>query len=458
MEGDIIVAIATPPGEGALAIVRLSGPGSVELAASCCSGERRIREAGGMSVLVTSVRGDMETGESSPVIDQVVVAVYRAPKSFTGEDMVEVICHGGHTVPREVLGRFLDAGARPAQPGEFTRRAFCNGKMDLTQAEAVAELIRAGTERAGRAAARRLEGGLKKSVEEIRGQIIELLADIEARLDFADEEIAPLEPGDVSRRLEQVRGEIARYMDTYEQGKLLQHGAMVVLAGAPNAGKSTLFNTLVQRDRVMVSSIPGTTRDAVVEWVNLEGVPVKLVDTAGIRSSGDEIEQESIRRTVDWIKDADLVVVLFDGSGPRNPHDAVVEALDGVAVLPVWSKGDLGLQEQAYAEIAMKPELRISGVTGEGLGKLKALIIKELCGGQSREGADVLISEERQYRALCEAHEALNRVVEADRGGAGFEIIAMELREGTSALGQITGEGIDEAVLDRIFSKFCIGK
>jgi len=458
MELDTISAIATPPGVGALAIVRLSGPEAIAIAASCCRRADRIRKAHGMSLVVTAVTEGRASSRPEMIIDQVVVAIYRSPNSYTGEDMVEVTCHGGHAVPQQVFSRLVEAGARPAEPGEFTRRAFLNGKMDLSQAEAVAELIRSGTERASRAAARRLEGGLAKAVEAIRGRLIELLVDIEARLDFVEDEIEPLPVGELENRLSSVRGEISRYMETYRQGKILQQGAVVVLAGATNAGKSTLFNTLVQRDRVLVSPIPGTTRDAVEEWVDLGGVPVKLVDTAGIRTGGGKIEREGIKKTIERIREADLVVLLVDGQKPRIPHPEIVEVLRDTKLISVWSKSDRPRKGEYPIQLPGAPIRAISARNGEGIDGLKQLIIKNIHELGDRESNEVIIAEKRQYEALREAHDALKRMVDAERRNQGLEIVALELREAVSALGRITGEEIGDEVLDRIFSKFCIGK
>jgi tRNA modification GTPase len=450
---DTISAIATPPGVGALAIVRLSGPKAIAIAASCCRRMDRIRNVKGMSLVVTTL-----LSKDSVAIDQVVVAIYRSPHSYTGEDMVEITCHGGHAVPRQILARLVESGARIAEPGEFTRRAFLNGKMDLSQAEAVAELIQSGTERASRAAAKRLEGGLSISVRMIRGELIELLADIEARLDFVDDEIDPLTKGELAERLESVRKKIVSYMETFRQGKMLQQGAVVVLAGAPNAGKSTLFNHLIQRDRMLVSPVPGTTRDAVEEWVDLEGIPVKLVDTAGIRTGGGKIEQEGIKKTVERIRVADLVVLLVDGQKPRVPHPEIVEVLRSTKLIPVWSKSDKLRKGEYPVKLPGPPKLSISARTGERINHLKSLIINNIYGIEYRESDEVIIAEERQYSALRDSNDALNRLVEAEQRNQGLEIMAMELREAVSALGRITGEEIGDEVLDRIFSKFCIGK
>jgi len=450
---DTIAAIATPPGEGALAIVRLSGPEACKIAGDCCGRGDRIQSAKGTTVTVSTV-----LSQDKMVMDRAVVIVYRAPNSFTGEDMVEFVCHGGHAVPRQILTRFLEAGARAAAPGEFTRRAFLNGKMDLSQAEAVAELIRAVTDKAGRAAAQRLEGGVRKGVDAIRSKVIELLAEIEARLDFADEEIDPLPPGELERRMSGIRSEISRYMDTYTQGRLLQQGARVVIAGAPNAGKSTLFNALVQRERMLVSPVPGTTRDAVEEWLAIDGVPIRLVDTAGIRTGGGKIEQEGIKRTVERIKEADLVLLLVDRSRPRIPHQEVMEAVREAHFVPVWTKSDLPKRGSYPEGLPNKPEVSVSGLMGSGLDDVKMLIIHKIWKHDFSDGEQVVIAEERQLEALREAEQALKRVVDAEHDGTGAEIVAFELRQAAQALGKITGVEVGDDVLDRIFSRFCIGK
>ena len=277
-------------------------------------------------------------------------------------------------------------------------------------------------------------------------------------MDFADEEIEPLAADELEGRLSKVRGEVGRYLRTYDQGRILQQGALVVLAGAPNAGKSTLFNMLVQRDRVLVSSVPGTTRDAVEEWIGVNGVPIKLVDTAGIRTGGGKIEQEGIRRTVRWTQDADLVVLLVDGVRPKEPHRDIVKVLNNSRVVPVWSKCDLRRRGSYPEGIPGPPLVSVSSVTGEGMDDLKGLIINKIWDKGVGESDDVVIAEERQYDALKEAEKALGRVIDAEQRDMGLEIIAFELRNATTALGKITGEEIGEEVLDRIFSTFCIGK
>ena len=255
-----------------------------------------------------------------------------------------------------------------------------------------------------------------------------------------------------------VREEVVEYLGTYRQGRLLLQGATVVLAGAPNAGKSTLFNRLIQRDRMVVSSVPGTTRDAVEEWVDFNGVPVRLVDTAGIRTGGGKIERESVQRTVERLKDADLVVLLVDGHAPKPPHPEVLKELDNTKLLPVWSKSDRPRKGSCPEQLPKTPEISISSVTGEGVEKIKSMINKKIWGNNSEDSSDVVIGEERQYLALKDTLQALDRVVVAEADGAGMEIVALEIRTAVTALGRITGQEIGDDILNRIFAKFCIGK
>src|SRR6201990_315779 len=312
---DTIAAISTPPGEGAIALVRISGPNASEIADNIFQGkEPPSRFASHVQHL-----GEICSAENQ-MIDQVVLSVHRAPASYTGEDLVEIGCHGGTLVSAKVLEACLRAGATAARPGEFTERAFLNGKMDLTQAEAVIDLIRAKTDLALRSATEQLEGRLGGQIRKIRGELVELLAHINASIDFPEEGIAPDEGETLRARLGSIREEIAALLATADQGRILREGVRVVIYGATNAGKSSLLNRLLGYDRVIVSDTHGTTRDTIEESVNLEGVPIRLLDTAGLRTSASELEREGIARTEKSLQLADLRLHIADGSQSKPTH------------------------------------------------------------------------------------------------------------------------------------------
>src|SRR5215467_12560147 len=353
---DTIAAISTPPGEGAIALVRISGENAIQIADKIFRG----KEPPSRFESHVQHLGEIFSAENQ-LIDQAVLAVHRAPASYTGEDLVEISCHGGTLVSAKVLEACLRAGASAARPGEFTERAFLNGKMDLTQAEAVIDLIRARTDMALRSATEQLEGKLGDQIRNIRDELIALLAHINASIDFPEEGIEPDEDETLGARLDTIRNEIAMLLATADQGRVLREGVRVVIYGATNAGKSSLLNRLLGYDRVIVSGTHGTTRDTIEETVNLEGLPIRLLDTAGLRASESELEREGIARTEKSLQLADLRLHIADRNAPKPTH------FDGRAVEPneilVLNKSDLP-EDSDWKDL---PALRISCMTGDGM-------------------------------------------------------------------------------------------
>ena len=443
---DTIAAISTPPGEGAIALVRVSGGNAIQIAAKIFRGKEE------PSRFVSHVQhlGEIFSAENQ-LIDQAVVAVHRAPASYTGEDLVEISCHGGTLVTAKVLEACLRAGARAARPGEFTERAFLSGKMDLTQAEAVIDLIRARTDLALRSATEQLEGRLGDQIRSIRDKLIALLAHINASIDFPEEGIAPDEGETLCARLDAIREEIAVLLATADQGRVLREGVRVVIYGATNAGKSSLLNRLLGYDRVIVSDTHGTTRDAIEETVNLDGVPIRLLDTAGLRPSESELESEGIARTEKSLQLADLHLHIADRNAPKPAH--FNGRADDANEIVVLNKSDLP-EDNDWKSF---PALRISCVTGEGLAQLQKEILARIRQQNLRPESAVAINT-RHRDCLRRALESCDRARSALGQGISREYVAVDLDQVLRAVGEVIGIVDVERILDSVFSQFCIGK
>jgi len=441
MNQDTIAAIATPFGEGAIAILRLSGPEAVAIAGTVFRGGKRTPE------LQPRVQHFGRVVDGATVLDEVLLSVFRAPASYTGEEMAEIACHGGILVTRRILSLLLNRGARMAHPGEFTQRAFLNGKMDLTQAEAVMDLIQAQTELALRAAAEQLEGRLGARVLEIRESLLGLLAHLEAHIDFPEEDIEPDTTAAMLERLTAARTKIAILLRTADQGRVLREGVRTVIYGEPNVGKSSLLNLLLGYERAIVHEAPGTTRDTIEETIDLRGIPLRLVDTAGVRESSDAVEREGIARTLRHVERADLVLHLVDASRPAT----VVADPDRLLVL---NKTDLG----EHSDWQNADGVRLSCLTGQGMDALADAIFDRVMGrGLTMADATVAINA-RHQACLQEADRCAEAAWKALAGGLSPELAAIDLRAALDAVGDVAGRVDSEALLGRIFSTFCLGK
>jgi len=443
---DTIAAISTPPGEGAIALVRISGANAIQIA------DKIFRGKEGPSRFASHVQHLGEIyGAENQLIDQAVVSVHRAPASYTGEDLVEISCHGGTLVSAKVLEACLRAGARAARPGEFTERAFLNGKMDLTQAEAVIDLIRARTDLALRSATEQLEGRLGERIRKIRAELIELLAHINASIDFPEEGITPDEAETLRARLDSIREKITALLATADQGRILREGVRVVIYGATNAGKSSLLNRLLGYDRVIVSDTHGTTRDTIEETVNLDGVPIRLLDTAGLRTSTSELEREGIARTEKSLQLADLRLHIADHSVPRPPH--FQEHNRDSNEIVVLNKSDLP-ENSDWKDFHA---LRISCLTGEGLPGLQKEILARIT-TQNLKPESTLAINMRHRDCLRRGLESCDRAAAAHAQGLSPEYAAIHLNEALRVVGEVIGVVDVEQILDSVFSQFCIGK
>jgi len=425
--------------------VRISGPNAISIAGKIFRG----KEAPAKFASHLQHLGEV-VSESGNLIDQVMMSIHRAPASYTGEDLVEISCHGGTLVTAKVLEACLRAGARAARPGEFTERAFLNGKMDLTQAEAVIDLIRARTDLALRSATEQLEGKLGEKIANIRRDLVDLLAHLEAAIDFSEEGIAPDEGDTLRARLDSVRGQIAALLATADHGRILRDGVRVVIYGATNAGKSSLLNRLLGYERVIVSDTHGTTRDTIEETVNLRGVPVRLLDTAGLRASTSDIEREGIARTEHSLQKADLRLHIVDRT--TAPPEQFAQTVDGNEIL-VLNKSDLA----EHPEWKNNNALRISCVTGDGLADLENEILSRIS-KQNLRPENALAINTRHRDCLRRALEACDRARKSFDETFSPEYLSVDLNEALGAVGEVIGTVGVEQILDSVFGQFCIGK
>jgi tRNA modification GTPase len=447
-----VAAIATPPGQGAVAIVRITGAAAFEVSGRVFRRRGGAEQLGGEGVkgLEARMQHFGQVWDEGHLVDEVLLTAFHAPASFTGEDVVEIGCHGGSLVTRRVLEAVFRAGAEAAGPGEFTRRAYHNGKLDLTQAEAVMDVVLAQSDLALRAAARQLGGSLGELVRQLQVELLDLLAHVEAHIDFPEEDIEPETGALLQTRMQSVLGRLQRLLASARQGRLLRSGVRTVLSGAPNVGKSSLLNRLLGFERAIVSAVPGTTRDTLEEVVMLRGWPLRLIDTAGLRVGGDALEQMGMARTRAQLEEADLVLEVFDG---QHPPATVTNAAAGV--LRVLNKVDLGIHPGWNAVEAVK----VSCLTGEGMAALEAAIVRELEAGIGPADAeDEVAINARHQDCVRRSLDFLKAATGALAGGVPAEFVAEELRASLAALGEVVGRTDNEDLLGRIFSSFCIGK
>lgn len=460
---DTICAIATPPGEGGIGIIRISGEKAVEVAARLVALRSGLPLDGVASHTLhhADILDPAATARHVP-IDEALVVVMRAPRSYTGEDVVELQCHGGFVVLQTICEAVIRAGARLAEPGEFTKRAFLNGRLDLAQAEAVLDTIRAKTASSLRIAQEQLRGGLSREIGAVRERLVGLLAHVEAGIDFVEEDISFIPSAELAAGLTQARDAVSRLLAHCREGRLLREGATAAIIGRPNVGKSSLLNALLKTDRAIVTPIPGTTRDVLEETLNIRGIPVRLLDTAGIRETVDPVEQEGVRRSQAARDQADLLLIVLDGSVPLTPEDRsllnATTANGDQKRLVVVNKTDLPCRLEPSCLPTDCSVVCISAKTGEGLDGLRDQIRALLIAPDFDSRETVLVTRLRHQTALQRAFDALTATLASVEEQAAAELIAMDLRAALDALGEITGAVTSDEILDRIFSEFCIGK
>jgi len=461
---DTIVAIATPPGRGGIGIVRLSGPDARAIALPMLRLKHELEAGHAVFGELVEPCGDPEpcpaptARSSTDRIDEVVVTYFAKPHSYTTDDILEISTHGSPVVQRHIVELALARGARLAEPGEFTMRAFLNGRIDLTQAEAVRDLIDSQTLYQAKVAAQQLEGALSRHLQPIKQKLVELIAVLEAGIDFAEDDISVLPAEQVLQRIGTIRGPLDELAATFAYGKIVHEGLTLAIVGRPNVGKSSLFNQLVERERAIVTATPGTTRDLVSETVAIGGIPVRLVDTAGIRRALDEAERIGIRKSMEVLADADLVLVVLDSSQPITEED--MELLEQGAkrsAIVVENKSDLS-SSQTSVPSSQLPRVRTSATTGEGLAALRNEILRHIGGETGAPAETGFVTSLRHQSLIREATAALKAAQAAVRNKIPHEMILLDLYNALRQLDEITGATATDDILNLIFSTFCIGK
>ena len=458
-EEESIAAISTPFGESGIGIVRLSGSLAEPI------GRKLFKPKKDQSYLIPHHLhyGEIIDPQNGHTVDEVLIVLMKSPKTYTREDIVEIHCHGGYVILQKVLKLVLNQGARMAQPGEFTKRAFLNGRIDLTQAEAVIDLIRAKTMASLDIANQQLRGVLYKEMTSLKEKMIEHLSLIEAHIDFPEEEIEPIALGEIRRELEGMIYPLEEWISSYEEGKVLREGISCVIIGKANVGKSSLLNVLLKEDRAIVTPIPGTTRDVIEEVLNIYGIPVRLMDTAGLRKAIDSIEQEGVRRAKERVADSDLLLLMLDGSQVLDEDDLeIFNEIKGKKKVVIVNKSDLPLKislEDIRKRFQEDQIVSISCLKNEGIDDLKKTVYSSLIHRDVRVSPEhLIVANIRHKSALSEVKGNLMKAVKGLEEGTSLEFIAFEIRSALDALGEMVGETATEEVLNRIFEKFCIGK
>ena len=461
MEFDTITAISTPLGEGAIAIVRISGDEAIGIA------DKIFRGPSGKSLLQVASHtihyGHLIDPKSGEIVEEVMVSVMKGPKTFTREDVVEINCHGGIVSVNRVLQLILSQGARLAEPGEFTKRAFLNGRIDLSQAEAVMDLIRAKTDKAMNVALGQMEGRLSKLIKRLRQEILETLAQVEVNIDYPEyddvEEMTHrlfLEKGNF------VKNEIEKLLTTSQQGKILRDGLATVIIGRPNVGKSSLLNSLVHENKAIVTDIPGTTRDVIEEYVNVRGVPLKLVDTAGIRETEDIVERIGVERSRAVLKEADLILLVLNYSDELTPEDEnLFEAVKGMDVIVIVNKTDLPqkINLDRVQELASSHKIVTTSLLEErGIDELEEAIAALFFAGSIEAGDLTYVSNARHIALLGQALQAINDSIDAIAMGTPVDLVQIDFTKAWELLGEIIGESVQDNLINQLFSQFCLGK
>lgn len=466
---DTIAAVSTPVGEGGIGIVRMSGPSAVKIADRIfiSRGRKKLSKFKSHTIhygyiTKSEKRKAKSAKHDKEIIDEVLLTVMKAPKTYTKEDVVEINCHGGIVAVQKILEALVKNGARPASPGEFTKRAFLNGRIDLAQAEAVLDVIRSKTDAGLRASLNQLEGDLSREIKIIRGSIIETCAGIEGLIDFPEEDIGADTAGGWLRDIKSYKSNLEKLLSTYHDGAILKEGIVAVICGRPNVGKSSLLNLLLKKHKAIVTHIPGTTRDPVEETANVRGIPIRFVDTAGIRKERDIVEKEGIKRSHLYLSRADLVICVLDGSKKLKKEDrGILSKVKDKSAIVVINKCDL--KPKVRAEEVRKimkngDVLRVSCIDKIGIDKLEERIYNKVWSGKVHSSNEVMVNNIRHKDAIESAIEALSKAEEGITHNILPEFTASDIKRCANSLGEITGEVYTDDILNVIFSRFCIGK
>lgn len=447
MQEKIIAAISTPAGIGGIAVIRISGAGAAELCDKVFSGREKLTDVASHTIHYGHIKA-----ASGEVIDEVLVSVMRAPKSYTGEDVVEVSTHGGMVASKRVLEEIIKAGASPAEPGEFTKRAFLNGRIDLSSAEGVIDIINAKTTLAQKNALSHAGGALAKAIENIKSDLVTLAASMQVAIDYPDEDLEDVTSEDILEAVRKNLKECRKLIKSADSGKVITEGIRTAIVGKPNVGKSSLLNLLAREDRAIVTDIAGTTRDIIEETVTLSGVPLRLLDTAGIRATDDVVEKIGVERSKAAIEDADLVILIIDISREISSEDELLlELTEDKNRIIIANKTDVRASNFEGA-------IEFSAKTGEGVEELAAKIKSMYDLGEISQNDAVIVTNMRHLEALLGAAEALNRAESAIGSGLPQDLAALDIYEAIDCLGKITGDTVSEEIVAEIFKSFCVGK
>ena len=455
---DTIAAISTPLGEGAIAIVRLSGPEAIPIVDRLYRGKKNLNEVDSHTIHY----GHLIDPAGDEIVEEVMVTVMKAPSTFTREDVVEINCHGGLLSVNRVLELTLKHGARLAEPGEFTKRAFLNGRIDLSQAEAVMDLIRAKTDRAMNAALKQMEGRLSKRIQSLRQTLLETIAHVEVNIDYPEYDAEEMTHQMLLEKSVHVRDEIEKLLATAKQGKILRDGLATAIVGRPNVGKSSLMNHLVHEKKAIVTDVPGTTRDIIEEYVNVRGVPLKLIDTAGIRETEDIVERIGVERSREMVKKADLILLVLNFAEALTEEDrTLIEALNGMNVIFIVNKTDLPQQidlEEVKALALGRPVIMISLMHEDGVDQLEEAIAKMFFGGKMESQDLTYVSNSRHIALLEQAKQTISDAIASIEETMPIDIAQIDLTRTWELLGEIVGDTVSERLIDQLFSQFCLGK
>jgi tRNA modification GTPase len=455
---DTIAAISTPLGEGGIAVIRISGEDAVALCSRVFFGKLRLDQVPTHTVQYGAIRHP----DSNEKLEEALVTVMRAPRSFTREDVVEIGCHGGIVAVKQVLDLLLEQGIRLAEPGEFTKRAFLNGRIDLTQAEAVIDLIRAKSDRAFQVALKQVEGKLSKRIKELRHRLVELMAHIEVNIDYPEHDVAEMTNTMISDVCMAVSTEIDELLRTAEQGKILREGISTAIIGKPNVGKSSLLNALARDERAIVTDIPGTTRDVIEEYVNVGGIPLRLLDTAGIRETSDVVEKIGVERSRNALAEADLILFVVNRAEKLSDEEVeLLEQVKGRQTIAILNKSDLPAElemDEVQRFIVRERIVELSLLDEIGLPKLEKAIADMFFHGEIEAGELTYVSNARHIQLLKQAKRSLHDALQANSEYIPIDIIQIDLRTAWEQLGEMIGDSVAESLIDQIFSQFCLGK
>ncbi len=456
---DTIAAIATAPGEGGIGIIRISGEKALPVAESIFKSVtgKLIKEYNTRTLIYGTVVDDNGT-----IIDEALVAYMKGPKSYTGEDVIEINCHGGFISVKKILELILSKDVRLADAGEFTKRAFLNGRIDLSQAEAIIDVIKAKTDKAHEVAQSQLEGSLSKKIKELRFKVTEVLAHLEVSIDFAEEDVEEITYNKLKENAEDLKKEIKQLYDTAESGKILRDGLKTVIIGKPNVGKSSLLNSILGENRAIVTDIAGTTRDVIEEFVNIKGIPLKIVDTAGIRETEDIVEKIGVEKSKESYSTADLVIMVLDSSRPLSEEDReILDTLKSKKTIVLLNKIDLPQKidlDELSKYVDCSSIIKISALQNEGIDQLQDKIESMVYKGSVKNSSSLMITNSRHKDALLKAYESINDAISAIDQCLPYDFIEVDFKNIWDYLGYINGDTVKEDLLDTIFANFCIGK